>query len=194
MHSILFSYLTHWRSAGYALIFIGMLVEGDILIFSAFFLAHQGFFDLGDLGIFVVTGALLGDSLWYLLGRFIDNHVSNNSRMSFVTRCIARIAMPLDSHLRDHPYRTVFISKFTYGLHHALLTRLGMQRFPWKKFIHIDVIATLPWILAVGGLGYFSGAAFLASKRYLRFAEAGLLFSLIFFLVVEHFVTKKLRP
>jgi membrane protein DedA with SNARE-associated domain len=178
---------------GYAVVFIGMILEGDIVLFTSSFLAHQGFFDIGDLAFFILTGVFIGDSLWYLAGRLIDNHLSGNSRMSLVNRWVTKIAMPLDTHLLNYPFRTIFISKFAYGLHHALLTRLGMLRFSWKRFVKIDFIANISWVFIVGGLGYFSGAAFFASKHYLRFAEVGLLLALILFLIVEHLVIKKLK-
>ncbi|MBI2628012.1 MAG: VTT domain-containing protein [Candidatus Niyogibacteria bacterium] len=193
MNSIIFSYLTHWRSLGYALVFIGMIIEGDIILFTSSFLAHQGFFNIGDLMFFALAGVLIGDLLWYLLGCLMDNHINNNSNLSFVARWIARIAKPLDAHLLNRSYRTIFISKFAFGFHHALLTRLGMLRFSWKKFIKIDFISAVPWMIIVGGLGYFSGAAFFASKHYLRLAETGLLITLVLFLAIEHFVIKKLK-
>ncbi len=191
MDSIFFPYINHWPILGYALVFFGMILEGDIFLFAAAFLAHQKFFDIGDLAFFVVTGTLMGDLFWYALGRRIGDHTNADSGISFVARWAEKIAAPLDAHLLDRPRRTIFISKFAYGFHHALLVRLGMLRFPWRKLIKLDFIASVLWIFIVGGLGYFSGAAFFASKRYLRFVEAGVLLSLVFFLAVEHFVIKK---
>ncbi len=156
-----------------------------------FLKSPKKFFDIGDLAFFVVTGTLMGDLFWYALGRRIGDHTNADSGISFVARWAEKIAAPLDAHLLDRPRRTIFISKFAYGFHHALLVRLGMLRFPWRKLIKLDFIASVLWIFIVGGLGYFSGAAFFASKRYLRFVEAGVLLSLVFFLAVEHFVIKK---
>jgi membrane protein DedA with SNARE-associated domain len=194
MDAVLFPYLTHWRSLGYAVVFMGMIFEGDIVLFTSSFLAHQGFFDIGDLAFFVLAGVFIGDSLWYLAGRLIDNHLSGNSRLSLVNRWMAKMAVPLDTRLLNYPFRTILISKFFYGFHHALLTRLGTLRFSWKRFIKIDFISNLLWAFVVGGLGYFSGAAFFASKHYLRLAEIGLLLALILFFVIKHFVIKKLKP
>jgi len=182
MHSLFLPYLILWRPLGYFLVFIGMVVEGDAVLFAAAFLAHQGFFDFGDTLIIVASGVIIGDLAWYLLGaRF-------NNSSTFVGRWVEKITASFDDHLKNSMFRTLFLSKLTYGMHHPLLMRAGMLDVGLKKFIKKDIWASAAWILVVGGLGYFSSYSFRLIRRYLRYTEFTLLLALLTFFIVRHFI------
>lgn len=187
METILFHYVTTWRIVGYSIVFLGLLVEGDALLFAAAFLTHQGFFDLGDMTLIVFSGVLIGDSLWYLLGRKLTT--SSN----FLLMRLNHIAARFDEHLRTRLLRTIFMSKFAYGIHHAIFMRTGFIGIEWKKLMKIDVSATILWVIAVGGLGYSSGAAFTSAKHYLRIAEISVLIAFILFFALEYFITQRVK-
>lgn len=181
-NSFLMYYLIISRPIGYILVFIGMIIEGDILLFTAAFLTHQGIFDIGDMLIAVLAGAIIGDALWYLLGLKL-----NNSSL-FLTRWMDRIARPFDKQLANRPFHTIFISKFIYGIHHALLIRAGNLKLSFREFVLVDFLAIVLWIAVVGGFGYISGASFALSKQYLRFVEFGLAAGLIVFFILLHII------
>lgn len=180
-------YLSLWRPLGYALVFLGMMVEGDIILFTAAFLTHQGFFVLGDMLIAALGGAFLGDWLWYMLGLRL-------SRFTLIKKLSDRIASPFDAHLKEWPFRTLFISKFTYGIGHLLLTRAGLLKFSRAEFFKADTVAILVWAIIVGGLGYLSSASFVLVHRYLRIVGFLLLiFWILFFIVGERMLSAILR-
>ncbi len=188
MASLLFSYLIWWRPIGYALISFGMMLEGDIVLFAGALLMHQGFFDVGDMVVVVLGGVLIGDVLWYYLGFRLIGRAP-----SFLVRWIERIAYPFDAHIRERPFRTIFISKFAYGMHHALLARAGMIRLPFRKFFRDDALASAVWILIIGGLGYASSASFFFLKHYLRFAEGVILVGILAVVLLEYGVARRSR-
>lgn len=186
MASLLFSYLIWWRPIGYAMIFFGMILEGDIVLFTGAFLAHQGFFDMGDLTLAVFGGVFIGDALWYYAGSRLSERAP-----SFLARWIERIARPFDAHLRERPLHTIFISKFAYGMHHALLARAGMIGVPFQKFLRSDITASIVWALIIGGAGYASSASFVFFKHYLRFAEIVILTGILALAALEYIVTRR---
>lgn len=51
--------------------FLGVIVPGESLVLVAGFLAAQGVFDLDVLIMVIATGAALGDSLGYEMGRYL---------------------------------------------------------------------------------------------------------------------------
>lgn len=187
METILFHYLTTWRILGYGVVFLGMLIEGDAILFTAAFLVRQGFFDIGDMAVVILGGVLLGDSLWYWLGKWLTTSTN------FFVRRLHRITAPFDGHIHSRPLRTIFASKFAYGLHHAILMRVGFLGVEWKEFMKVDMLATIGWVIAVGGLGYFSGVAFTGARQYLRITEIGVLVALVLFFALEYFVTQRVR-
>lgn len=185
--SLFIHYLTLSRPIGYVFVFIGMIIEGDVLLFIAAFFTHQGIFDIGDMLVAVLAGTIVGDTLWYVLGFQLNNS------FLFLKRWIDRIARPFDKQLRSRPFRTIFISKFIYGIHHALLVRAGSLKLPFKKFALVDLAAIVLWVATVGGLGYVSGSSFVFLKHYLRFAEFGLALGLVVLFILSHII-KSYKP
>ncbi len=177
-------YLTLWEPLGYFLIFIGLAIEGDTALFIASFLTYHGFFDLGKFFLAAFSGALIGDILWYWLGRR-----ANNSS-SFVNKITSRVKFA-DDHLINKLHRTIFISKFIYGIHHLVMMRAGALNIDLKKVIKYNFLPTLIWILAIGGLGYLSGASFSIIKKYVHFIEVGLLIALALFFIIQRFIKKR---
>lgn len=167
--------------------FVGMMIEGDAVLFSAAFLTHRGFFDFVNMAAIVVLGVLIGDSLWYWLGMWLDR------KFPAVHRWLERATRPFDAHLVDRPLRTIFVSKFVYGLHHPLLMRAGVLGIAYKKFLKSDIISSAAWMVIVGGIGFFSSVSFFLARRFLRFAEVALLLGLLIFFFVWHFIAKSTK-
>lgn len=186
--SVLVQYLAPYLGIGYPLIFIATMFEGDIILFTTGFLTQQGLFSIIYTPIVVFFGALAGDLLWYWFGYELNKlHIS----ISLVRRWMERLSGPIDEHLINRTTHTVFISKFAYGFNHLTLMRAGMLGIKLKAFIKANMLATLAWMLVVGGLGYASGESFALFKRYLRYGEFALLGAVITFFLFWHFVVTK---
>lgn len=184
MDSIILDYLSWTRPLGYLLIFLGMTFEGDVLLFSAAFLTHQGFFDLGDMIVVVLGGVFIGDLCWYWVGfRF-------GKSSSFLHRWIEHITFHFQNHLMKRPFHTLLFSKFLYGIHHAILLYAGEAGFNLKKFMKYDAIAIVIWVFGVGGLGYASSASFALLRGYLRFTEVAVALGLGIFFLFEYIVRR----
>ncbi len=183
---ILHHYLITHQMLGYAIIFFGMMVEGDVILFTAGFLTHQGYFDIGVALILVFLGTIIGDNIWYVLGEL----VSEKKLFLKVKKFIEKATSPFDEHLKNRTARTLFISKFTYGLCKPILLKAGAMKISFGKFIEADLMATFLWIFFIGGLGYLSSASFLAVKHYLRYTELTLLLGIAIFILISYVVTK----
>lgn len=177
---MLLHYLTDYQILAYWIIFIGMMIEGDILLFTVGFLTYQGYFDIGVVLLTVFSGVIIGDNIWYVLGEFMDE------KDNFFTRFIKRATESFDDHLKNHTVRTIFISKFAYGLYRPILLRAGSLRLSFKQFIEGDIAASVIWIFIIGGLGYLGSASFFLIKHYLRYTEVSLFFGLILFILISH--------
>jgi len=188
MHSFTFLYLTAYRPLGYLLFFLGMLVEGDAVLFTASFLGHQGIFEFPFVIVIGLAGALLGDSMWYFLGTKMNEHTP------FFHKWLGRLSQPFDEHLKKNLLHTIFISKFTYGFHHALLARAGALGVSYKKFLMDDILATLPWFAIVTAIGFVSSASVDALTSSFRSVKIALFVGLVVFFLVWHFgVSNKLK-
>lgn len=185
MHSLILYYIALWKPLGYAVIFAGLFIEGDIVLFIAAFLTHQGVFDLGDMAIIAFSGTFLGDIFWYFLGYYI------NGRFEKVSKWIDKITKPFDEHMLSRSFHTILISKFTFSLNRAILFRAGSLGVPLKDFLKADLAAIGLWMVAVGGFGYFTSASLVLVRHYLRIAEFALLLGLAIFLLVFHLISRR---
>ncbi len=133
----------------YAVLFFGMFVEGDIILFTAGYLANFGLFTFGNvLGISIV-GMLVGDCCWYALG-------TARVLPLWIRRALQRIAAPLDDMLAYRTTRMLLIAKFSYGIHRLILLRAGQNRIGFRRFMERDIFATVLWAVIVASLGYAS--------------------------------------
>ena len=134
----------------------------------------------------VFLGAIIGDNIWYVLGELM------NKKKLFlkVKKIIEKATSPFDEHLKNRTVRTIFISKFIYGLYRPIILKAGVMNISFEKFIKTDMMTTFVWIFLVGGLGYLSSASFLAVRRYLRYTELTLLLGIAIFILISYVVTK----
>lgn len=184
--SVLLHYLTIYAPLGYLLIFVGLLFEGEFILFTAAFLTHRGVFDFGDMFLVVISSVLIGDMGWYFLGRKYLN-----GSFSFLNRWVEKFVKPFDDHLVSRPLRTILIVKFTYGFYRATLLRCGSLKISLKEFFKADLVASIFWIAIVGGLGYGTSSLFLFLRHYLKFAEVALFFGLILFFALSSFISRR---
>jgi len=183
MDSLLLHYLESYKLLAYLIIFIAMIFEGDVVLFLAFYLAHQGYFKLSNIIAVAIVGILLGDLGWYHIGKYLEN-------APLIKNYFKKIGGPIDYHLKKNPFRAIFISKFMYGIHHALLMRAGALRVNLKKFFQIDILASLTWIAAIGLIGYFSSASISMTKHYIKYTEIGVLIGIMILFLITRSISR----
>ncbi len=174
----------------YPVIFVLMMIEGDAVIFASFFLIFSGILDPATTFLVIFFGAIIGDTLWYHVGLTSE---PKNKISLWILNGSSKLTSKFDDHIKDRPFRTVFISKFTYGLHHLILLRAGIIKSNFRKFIEIDILATVVWIIIVGSLGYASGASFELVKHKLEHFEIGVLAAVFIFIILGEIVSRILR-
>ena len=180
LHSFFLYYLVASRPLGYTLAFLGLMIEGDVTLFSIAFLTREGFFDVGDMLIIILLAVFIGDLLWYQAGKHLLTKFPKLSKLT------ERFSQPFEKQLTNNPARTLLVTKFTYGVHHAVLMRMGMLNVNFRQFIKKDIIAIIIWVAIIGGIGYFSAFSLEYLRKYMRYAEVSLLFGLLAFFAIEH--------
>lgn len=164
-----------------------MLVEGDIVILLAGFLVHRGVLAFWPSLLVIVFGALLGDFLWYYFGSRLAGSPSRWVRL------VERTLGFFDKYLVAHPAKAVLFTKFTYGLHRAVLLRVGMIKYPFSRFWRVDVPATLLWVSVLGSAGYLASYSFGYVKHLVKFVELGLALTVLVVIVLERTISFFLR-
>lgn len=172
-------FLSSYKILVYLVIFLAMIIEGDVILFAAFFLAHYGRLDLATVITVSVSGVMVGNVLWYRFGRYLE-------KIDFIERRAQKFTFLIDRQLGINPFRMILLSKFTYGLHHLTIMRAGaVKGINFIQYFKRDFVATLIWIAVIGGLGYAFSASILLIKHYFRFAQIMIL--ILFLLIIFSF-------
>jgi membrane protein DedA with SNARE-associated domain len=184
VRTLFLNYLIAWKFSAYTGAFVLIMIEGDVIVFISAFLTEQKFFYLPYIVPLLIIGALIGDFLWYSLGKFISRYPEK-----LPARLIEKITKRFDDGIANRPDNLLMATKFIYGTNRITLIRSGMLNVPVKKFLLADAKAVIVWIFIVGGIAY--GAAYWLPhlKEYFRYAEIGLALGILLFLVVERLIT-----
>lgn len=134
-------------------IFIGLVVPGD----SIALVAATGVSDAAQfwwLTVALVVGALVGESIGYLLGRWFGPRL----RASRAGRRLGEHNWALAEHyLGERGGLAVFLSRFLPVLHSLVPLTAGMAGMRYRVFLAWTASASLLWSVIVVGLG--AGAA-----------------------------------
>ena len=142
---------------GSALILPLAVIEGPLVSIAAGFLSEQGYFDwLWALGL-LVCGDLIGDLIYYWIGR---------TGKTGLTRLLRRFGIhstvtpDFERHLKNNATKMLFIGKWTQSVGVVVLVGSGMLRVPLAKFLTINLLATVPKSVVLFSVGYFAGDRF----------------------------------
>jgi membrane protein DedA with SNARE-associated domain len=147
------------RAYGYPLVFVAVLAENlglplpsFAVVLAAASLAAEMRFTLAGLLAIGTLAPLLGDALWYLLGRF---------RGRPILRTLCSISLNPDSCVsrtenlfERHGLKSLLVAKFLPGLNTVASPLAGMLRISPLRFLLFDVAGSALWAGAAVGLGW----------------------------------------
>src|SRR5580693_671152 len=117
------------------------VIEGPVVSVLTGFLSAQGYFDWYWVLCLLVCGDLIGDVIYYWIGRTGGTPLAGLGRR-FGVRC----AVP-DSFLcriRRNAIKMLFIGKWTHSIGAFVLIGSGMLHMPFPRFILVNLLATVP--------------------------------------------------
>jgi membrane protein DedA with SNARE-associated domain len=149
---------------GYLVIIFGVMLEstgvplpGETILLASGVLVQRGHLDLGDVIVFGILGAVLGDQIGYRVSRGGGRpFVLRWGRYVFITP--ARLAHA-EAFFARHGGSAVFLARFVVGLRVFGALVAGISRMPWGKFALYNVLGGTVWASAVVALGYFLWAS-----------------------------------
>ena len=145
------------------------VLEGPIVTVVAGSLVPLGLLGFVPVYIVVILGDLVGDSLFYLLGRKGLAHLPLRWRARFGLR--RRRLDDIARHFHTKGGRTLIAAKLTHSLGFVALTAAGASRMPFGAFLWYNLLATIPKSLAFLLIGYAFGAAYTRIDTYISWAS-----------------------
>ena len=145
-------------------LFLGFFLPGDSLIFTAGFLASQGFLNVWVLTIVTFSAAILGDNFGYAMGKKFGPKIFKKE----------------DSFLfhRDHLDRARIFYE-TYGGKTIVLARFlpvirtfapilaGVGDMKYKSFVFFNVLGAAIWAIGMTWLGFILGNTIPNADQYI---------------------------
>jgi len=177
------AWLIHYK---YAVILPIAVVEGPIVTIIGGFLAAHGFLNVYIVYLIVVIGDLMGDTLYYLLGRWSRRpFLINWGRFFGITQ--ERLTK-LERHYEKHSGKTLIFGKISHGIGSGILIAAGVAKMPIRDFLWFNFLGTLPKSLLLLIIGYYFGQAYRQIGRYIDYTAiffvGGLIIILILYLLV----------
>lgn len=149
-------------------------IEGPTVTLVAGLLVSLGYLELVPAFCIVLTGDVIPDLGYYLIGRHLRNRPFLN-RFSKHFTFLSRHLQLLESLWHNHGRKTMFVSKLAYGLSVPLLMSAGLTNMPAKRYVAYVLPVALFKCAAIMALGYLLAESYMSATKYIR--GAGLMFA-----------------
>ncbi|MFY9461794.1 MAG: DedA family protein [Candidatus Sungiibacteriota bacterium] len=145
-------------------LFLGFFLPGDSLLFTAGFLASQGYFNIVLLIAFCFAGAVLGDSFGYAFGRKAGPAIfRRDDSLLFHKSHLERAARFYEK----HGGKTIIFARFMPVIRTFAPIMAGVGKMHYPTFLFYNVIGGAIWAIGLPALGYFLGSAIPNVDRYI---------------------------
>ena len=163
----------------YLLIFIGLIVEGEVVVITAGVLSYLGALDFWLALCFILAGGMVKTFGGYYLGVILQEKYSQANFLKYLKKRVLYF-MP---RFRERPFWSIFVSKFIMGANHFVIIFCGYEKIDYKKFLRAEISSTVIWAPLLLSLGYFfSYAALHVTREIWRFLMIVFIFYIIFVL------------
>ncbi|PIW76187.1 MAG: hypothetical protein CO001_02695 [Candidatus Portnoybacteria bacterium CG_4_8_14_3_um_filter_40_10] len=172
----------------YAIFFPLTVIEGPIVTVIAGFLCSIGFFNFWLVYAIAMAGDIVGDALFYLLGRWGGERILKRGRFLWIkTEQLGR----LQKHFQSHVGKIMLFGKWTQSVGAPILLAAGMARVSLKKYFFFNIIGSLPKVYIFLIIGIYFGRAYQQIDKYFGYAMLSIFFAIILifitYLLVKRF-------
>ncbi|MBI2952952.1 MAG: VTT domain-containing protein [Chloroflexi bacterium] len=170
----------HWdlteliRAVGYAGLFfivfaesgllVGIFLPGDSLLFTAGFLASQGYLSLPQIIIICVVAAISGDAVGHFFGRKVGRRLFDRPHSRWFKR---KHLFATKVFYEKHGGKTIVLARFLPVIRTCAPIVAGMGNMRCKRFFSFNMTGGILWGAGLPGFGYALGNAIPDIDAYL---------------------------
>jgi len=169
----------------YPILFFWSLLEGETGLVLAGFLSKQGKFDFYYVILIAFCGALISDTLLYLLGRFYQ------AKANYLLHKYQSQIEKVNKWILHYGGWVVIFDRFIYGTHIPAMLLVGMAKYDFKKFILLEFIGVSFWGLTFTSLGYVFGDDVINIIQLVQHHLLTLILVIVFFFLYRYKRTPK---
>src|SRR3989337_1905997 len=154
-------------------LFFGFFLPGDSLLFTAGFLASQGFFNISVLVPLIVIAAIGGDQAGYWMGGYLGRWLMKRQDSAFFSK---RHLEKANSFYVRHGGKALILARFLPAVRTFVPIVAGMAKMEYKKFITFNVVGGFRWGIGMTSAGYYLGRLIPDVDKYLLPIVLGIIF------------------
>lgn len=143
---------------------IGFFFPGDSLLFTAGFLASQGYLDITILILGCFIFAVLGDSIGYYIGKKFGPRIFNKENSIFFHKKHLERAQKFYD---KHGGKTIILARFMPVVRAFAPVVAGVGKMNYQKFLTYNLIGGVLWAIGVTLAGYYLGRLIPDVDKYL---------------------------
>lgn len=145
-------------------LFFGFFLPGDSLLFTAGFLASQGYLNIVFLTVIIFVGAVLGCSFGYAFGRSVGPALfKREDSILFHKDHLKRAQIFYER----HGGKALIMSRFMPVLRTFAPILAGVGRMRYSTFLFYNAIGALIWAVGLPLIGFYLGNAVPNIDHYL---------------------------
>lgn len=145
-------------------LFFGFFLPGDTLLFTAGFLASQGYINIWLTLILIFAGAVIGDSVGYTFGCKVGPKIfKREDSMVFHKDNLEKAK----TFYEEHGPKTIILARFIPIIRTFAPIVAGIGQMKYKKFIAYNIIGGFLWAFVVTLAGYYLGKTIPNIDKYL---------------------------
>jgi membrane-associated protein len=171
MHLDLISLLQTFGYLGIAAIvfaesglFFGFFLPGDSLLFTAGFLASQGFFNIFALMFLACVFAILGDSTGYWFGTKVGPMIFTRTHSFWFNK--KRIEQA-ERFFEKHGAKSLILARFIPAVRTFTPIMAGVGKMKYPSFLLYNFLGAVLWGILTPLLGFWLGSAVPNPDRYI---------------------------
>lgn len=143
---------------------VGFFFPGDSLLFTAGFLASQGFFNIYTLIFGCFVAAVLGDSIGYYIGEKFGRKLFQKKNSLFFRN---DHLLKAEAFYAKHGGKTIILARFMPVIRAFAPVVAGVGKMKYTTFLSYNLVGALLWAIGVTLTGYYLGSVIPDVDKYL---------------------------
>ncbi len=145
-------------------LFFGFFLPGDSLLFTAGFLASQGYLNIWILAPLLFIAAVAGDSVGYAFGYRVGPALFSREDSRFFKK---EYLVRTEHFFEKYGSRAIIIARFIPIVRTFTPILAGVGKMRYATFLSFNIIGAGLWTLGLTCLGYFLGSVIPGIDQYL---------------------------
>jgi membrane protein DedA with SNARE-associated domain len=157
--------------------FVGFVFPGEVAVILGGVVASRGTVPLWAVIVAAVSGAIIGDSIGYLIGRRWGEGLLTWTigRVPLIRRYLDKHLETARAYVRRRGGSAVFFGRFTAALRVLVPGLAGISGVHYPRFLRYNIAGGAIWGTGFAVLGYLAGASYKHLEKYAGWVGLGVL-------------------